>query len=152
MRGNVSVVTARLFGLLIATLLVIAPGLARADEDRLKFLSDKMKDGDARVRTSAALALGASGEARAGEPLCSGLDDGEDVVRQAAAVALKRLNKARSIGCLKAHESTEQNADAKIAITRAIEAISAGGDGAGGGGGGDPIKDNPNAKYYVSLS
>jgi hypothetical protein len=150
MRGNLVVVTARLLAFLVAALLVIAPGLAQADEDRLKFLSDKMKDGDSRVRTSAALALGASGEDGAVEPLCGGLDDGEDVVRQAAAVALKRLNKARSLGCLKAHEPTEQNEAAKIAITRAIEAISSGGE--GGGGGSDPVKDNPNAKYYVSLS
>ena len=38
-------------------------------------------------------------------------------------------------------------------ITRAIEAISAGGPGdSGGGGSDDKIKDNPNAKYYISLS
>jgi hypothetical protein len=151
MRGNLGLVTARLLALLVAMLFVIAPAIAHADEDRLKFLSDKMKDGDSRVRTSAALALGASGEDGAVEPLCGGLDDEEDVVRQAAAVALKRLNKTRSLGCLKAHEASEQSDAAKIAITRAIEAISSGGEG-GGGGGSEPIKENPNAKYYVSLS
>lgn len=154
MRGNVSMVTARRLAFLVATLFVFAPALGRADEERLKFLSDKMKDSDSRVRTSAALALGASGEDGAVEPLCGGLDDSEDVVRQASAVALKRLNRTRSLTCLKAHESTEQSDAAKIAITRAIEAISSGGDGGNGGGGGgnEVIKDNPNAKYYVSLS
>ncbi len=137
---------------LVAALIAFAPRAAFADEARLKFLSEKMKDGDPRVRTSAALALGASNEDGAVDPLCSGLSDNADVVRQAAAVALKRLNRTRSLECLKAREPREQNEAAKIAITRAIEAISSGGEGGGGGGGSEPIKDNPNAKYYISLS
>src|SRR5690242_10358692 len=108
MRDNVGVVSTRLVGAdppkaarrrlfvasLIAAALVFAPHSVRADEGRLKFLSDKMKDSDPRVRTSAALALGASNEDNAVEPLCGGLGDKEDVVRQAAAVALKRLNRS----------------------------------------------------------
>jgi hypothetical protein len=137
--------------LLAAALISLAPRVARADESRLKFLSEKMRDSDARVRTSAALALGASAEDGAVEPLCTGLGDREDIVRQAAAVALKRLNRSRSLECLKSHEPRESNEAAKIAITRAIEAISSGGEG-GGGGGGDHIKENANAKYYISLS
>jgi hypothetical protein len=137
--------------LLAATVVSLAaPGVARADESRMKFLSEKMRDQDARVRTSAALALGASNEDGAVDPLCGGLGDSEDVVRQAAAVALKRLNRHRSLECLKARESREPSEAVKIAITRAIEAISSGSD-HGGGGGGD-VKDNPNAKYYISLS
>jgi hypothetical protein len=135
--------------LLAATLIAFAPNIAHADEARLKFLAGKLKDDDSRVRTSAALALGASNEDGAVEPLCTVLSDREDVVRQAGAVALKRLNRTRSLDCLKAREGIETNDAAKIAITRAIEAISSGGD---GGGGGDVIKDNPNAKYYISLS
>ena len=139
---------------LLAALIAFAPRVARADESRLKFLSEKMKDSDPRVRTSAALALGASNEDAAVEPLCGGLSDGADVVRQAAAVALKRLNRTRSLECLKAREPRETSDAAKIAITRAIEAISSGGEGGGGGGGGgtEHIKENPNAKYYISLS
>ena len=136
---------------LIAALIAVSPRTAHADESRLKFLSEKMKDGDPRVRTSAALALGASNEDGAVEPLCGGLSDGADVVRQAAAVALKRLNRTRSLECLKAREPRETNEAAKIAITRAIEAISSGGEG-GSGGGTEQIKENPNAKYYISLS
>ena len=135
---------------LLAALIAFAPRVARADESRLKFLSEKMKDSDPRVRTSAALALGASNEDAAVEPLCSGLSDGADVVRQAAAVALKRLNRTRSLECLKAREPRETSDAAKIAITRAIEAIASGGE--GGGGGTERIKENPNAKYYISLS
>src|SRR4051794_28594883 len=81
-----------LAAVLTAAVLALVPHSAQADEARLKFLSDKMKDSDPRVRTSAALALGASNEDNAVEPLCGGLDDKEDVVRQAAAVAMKRLN------------------------------------------------------------
>jgi hypothetical protein len=134
--------------LLTAAMVVLAPKVARADSDRLQFLSTKMKDGDPRVRTSAALALGASNDDKAVDPLCGGLSDREDVVRQAAAVALKRLNRHQSLGCLKAREHQESNEAAKIAITRAIEAISSG----GGGGSDDVIKENPSAKYYISLS
>ncbi|HVH40984.1 MAG TPA: HEAT repeat domain-containing protein, partial [Labilithrix sp.] len=137
--------------LIAAALITHAPRPAYADEARLKFLSEKMRDTDPRVRTSAALALGASNEDGAVDPLCGGLSDREDVVRQAAAVALKRLSRHRSLECLKAREPNETNEAAKIAITRAIEAISSGGD-SGGGGGSEHIKDNPNAKYYISLS
>lgn len=137
--------------LVAAALFVLAPSSAFADESRLKFLSEKMRDGDPRVRTSAALSLGASNEDGAVEPLCGGLSDKEDVVRQAAAVALKRLGRYRSLECLQAHEPNESNEAAKIAITRAIEAISSGGD-SGGGGGSETIKNNPNAKYYISIS
>ncbi len=137
--------------LLAAALIALAPRVARADEARLRFLSEKMKDGDPRVRTSAALALGASNADGAVDPLCGGLGDKEDVVRQAAAVALKRLNRTRSLECLRPRESSEPNEAVKIAITRAIEAIASGGEG-GGGGGGETIKENPNAKYYISLS
>ena len=137
--------------LLAAALIAFTPRAARADEARLRFLSEKMKDTDPRVRTSAALALGASNADGAVDPLCGGLGDKEDVVRQAAAVALKRLNRTRSLECLRPRESSEPNEAVKIAITRAIEAIASGGEG-GGGGGGETIKENPNAKYYISLS
>jgi hypothetical protein len=156
MRDIFHVVSMRRGGVLAASLFAAAmiafvPRAAHADESRLKFLSEKMKDSDPRVRTSAALALGASNEDHAVDPLCGGLGDREDVVRQAAAVALKRLNRTRALGCLKEREPQESNEAAKIAITRAIEAISSGGSGDSGGGG-EVAKDNPNAKYYISLS
>lgn len=160
MRDNIAGVSMRRGGLLAASLLAVliafAPRSAHADgqgnASRLKFLSEKMKDGDPRVRTSAALALGASNEDGAVDPLCGGLSDREVVVRQAAAVALKRLNRTRSLSCLKGRVPHEQNEAAKIAITRAIEAISSNGEGGDGSGDGEHIKLNPNAKYYISLS
>ncbi len=122
---------------------------ARADEARVKFLSEKLRADDFRVRTNAALALGATNEDSAVDPLCGSLSDTSEVVRQASAVALKRLGRSSAAGCLKAREGVESNEAVKIAITRAIEAVSAGGD---SGGGDDKIKENPNAKYYIALS
>ncbi len=134
--------------LLTATMLMLAPRIANADSARLRFLSEKMKDADARVRTSAALALGASNDDGAVAPLCGGLSDKEDVVRQASAVALKRLNRSSALPCLREREQRERSDAVRVAITRAIEAIGSGGDAAGG----EPIKHNPNAKYYIALS
>lgn len=124
---------------------------AHADAERVRFLSDKMKSDDFRVRTNAALALGQTNDDAAVEPLCGGLTDGSEVVRQASAVALKRLAKPSASGCLKDREKVEGVEAVKTAITRALEAIG----GAGGGGdpgGDDVIKENPNAKYYIALS
>lgn len=128
------------------------PGVARADN--IDFLKEKLRESDSkndvRVRTSAALALGNTNNAAAGDPLCGALGDSSEVVRQAAAVALKRLNRTRTLECLKSHEPRESDAAAKIAITRAIESISSGG--IDDGGGHPPVKNNPNAKYYIALS
>lgn len=155
MRDILGGVTMRRGGVLAASLFVLSvvglvPHESLADESRLKFLGEKMKDTDPRVRTSAALALGQTGEDGAVEPLCTGLGDREDVVRQAAAVAMKRLNRTRSLECLRTREQEETSEAAKVAITRAIESITANGEGSSGGN--EPITQNPNAKYYVSLS
>ena len=123
---------------------------ARADAERVRFLAEKMKSDDFRVRTNAALALGQTNDDGAVEPLCGGLSDSSEVVRQASAVALKRLAKPSSKGCLHDREKVESVEAVKTAITRALEAI--GGGDSGGGGGDDQIKDNPNAKYYIALS
>ncbi len=132
---------------------VLAPQTAYADAERVKFLADKLKSDDFRVRTNAALALGASNDDLAVDPLCGALADASEVVRQASAVAMKRLGRAKALGCLKDRESRESNDGVKIAITRAIESISASGGGdSGGGGSDDKIKENPSAKYYIALS
>jgi hypothetical protein len=139
-------------GIFCAVLAFFASATAHADPERVKFLADKLKnDGDFRVRTNAALALGASNEDSAVDPLCGGLSDGSEVVRQAAAVGLKRLGRSSAVGCLKARAAVESNEAVKIAIERAIESVQGGG-GGGGGGTEDPIKENPNAKYYIALS
>ena len=62
------------------------------------------------MRTNAALALGATNDDAAVPPLCGGLDDPSDVVRQAVAVALKRLARPSSRDCLQRHAGVETNA------------------------------------------
>ncbi len=139
-------------GLLLTQLIVLAPGTASADEARVRFLADKLKSDDFRVRTNAALALGATNEDTAVDPLCGALSDGSEVVRQASAVALKRLNRPQSVPCLKSRAEVESNEGVKIQISRALDALGSSGDSGGGGGGDDRIKENPNAKYYIALS
>lgn len=144
-RGRVG----HVWGALLSLIVLVSSHEAAADEERVKFLAEKLKSDDFRVRTNAALALGASNEDLAVDPLCGALSDGSEVVRQASAVALKRLGRSNSLGCLKARAAVETNDGVKTAITRAIEAV-------GAGGGSDPandkVKENPNAKYYIALS
>lgn len=137
---------------LSATLVTLAPRAAYADAERVKFLADKLSSDDPRVRTSAALALGASNEDGAVDPLCGALKDSAEVVRQASAVALKRLGRSTAVPCLQARLENESNDGVKIAIGRALESIGAGSGGGGGGGDDDKIKQNKDAKYYISLS
>jgi hypothetical protein len=135
--------------LAIGAMIAFVPHTAFADAERVKFLADKLKSDDFRVRTNAALALGAANDDAAVDPLCGALSDSSEVVRQAAAVAMKRLARPQSVSCLKEREGRESNDGVKIAITRAIESMAAGG---GSGGGSDKIKENPSAKYYIALS
>lgn len=135
---------------LFLTSVSVCPGTALADAERVKFLAEKLRADDFRVRTNAALALGASNDELAVDPLCGALSDSSEVVRQASAVAMKRLAKSSALKCLKAREPRESNDGVKVAITRAIEAISAGGGGDGADSG--KVKDNPSAKYYIALS
>ncbi|MBX3229307.1 MAG: HEAT repeat domain-containing protein [Labilithrix sp.] len=127
-------------------LFAFTPGDAHADSERIRYLSEKMRDSDARVRTSAALSLGGTNDEGAVDPLCGGLGDREEGVRQAATAGLKLLNKRSALPCLEAHLRTESSAAVRDAISLAINTINK------SGGGGDVIKDNPNAKYYISLS
>ncbi len=133
------------------------PGRALA-AGRVQFLSDRLRypppegqPDDFRVRTNAALALGATDEDDAVGPLCGGLDDPSDLVRQAAAIALKRLARPQSLACLRRRVLVETVAAAKQKMQLAIEACEA------AGGSGAPSTATAegyvaNAKYYVSVS
>jgi hypothetical protein len=150
----------RLLGVLLALAMVLVAGAALA-QGRVDFLADRLKfppaqgqPDDFRVRTNAALALGATNDDAAVPPLCGGLGDPSEVVRQAVAVALKRLARPSSSDCLKKRQAIESNSSVKLQIQRAIEAVDAagsGGGGGGGGGGGAPPTVS-GAKYYVSIS
>ncbi|MGO9839504.1 MAG: HEAT repeat domain-containing protein [Polyangiaceae bacterium] len=144
---------------LLALLLTAIASLARADS-RVEFLADRLRfppaagqADDFRVRTSAALALGATNDDGAVVPLCGGLSDPSEVVRQAAAVALKRLGRPSELDCLRRRVGVETSSSVKAEIQRAIDAIDASGGGggsSGNGGAGPPVV--ANARYYVALS
>jgi len=142
---------------LLALLVVLVASSAQAG-GRVEFLAERLRfppapgqADDFRVRTSAALALGATNDDEAVAPLCGGLADPSEVVRQAVAVAMKRLGRPSEVDCLRRRASFETSASVKAEIQRALDAIDAAGGGASGGGGSVP----PNvasAKYYVALS
>ena len=128
--------------------LVLATAPARADS-RTDFLIQRLRADDFRVRTNAALALGATNDDAAVQPLCGALGDSSEVVRQASAVALKRLLRSSSLDCLKRRLGAESNDSVRLQISRAVEAIQT--NGGGGGGGGDVPRTVAGAKYYVAL-
>ncbi len=125
----------------LGVMLVVRAGFA---DGRTAFLLDKLKADDFRVRTNAALALGATNDDSVVSPLCDTLGDSSDVVRQAVAAALKRLGRTSALGCLRDRLASESNASVKAQIKRAIETIEA------ATSGGDPRV--ANAKYYVQIS
>ncbi|HEV8550038.1 MAG TPA: HEAT repeat domain-containing protein [Polyangiaceae bacterium] len=132
----------------VALVLILAGGLvgghARAqgtgDIDRM---IDNLKNGgDFRVRTQAALALGASHSPRATEPLCTGLADLNTTVRAAAAAGLGKLQ-IGGAECLSARLATEPSPIVKSAIQKALEQV------AGGAGPAPAI--GPDTKFYISI-
>lgn len=102
-------------------------------------LAQRLRGGsDFRVRTQAALALGASGERAAVQPLCSGLSDENTTVRAAAAAALGRL----ALGgreCLSKRLDVEDSPDVRSVIQRALERL-------------EPVPSiGKDTKYYVAI-
>ncbi len=118
------------------------------------FLAGRLKADDFRVRTNAALALGAAtpqdAPAAVGH-LCGALSDANDVVRQATAVALKRLGRTAALPCLRARLAAEPSDVVRLQLGRAIEAIEAAGVPDAPAPSDEP-KANPGAKYYVTYS
>lgn len=99
---------------------------------------------DFRVRTQAALSLGASDDAKAVEPLCRALDDAKSAVRAAAAAALGKLAKGGK-DCLVQREATEPTEAVKVAIKKAIAAVTQ-----AEGGASECVVD-ANTRFYVSI-
>jgi hypothetical protein len=140
-------------------LILLSSPLAKAN-GRVKFLAERMmyppaagQPNDFRVRTNAALALGATNDDEAVAPLCAGLADPSEVVRQAVAVGLRRLGRSSSIACLRERASQETNTSVRTAIERAIDSIQAShGAPDVAATAGSAATGSGNAKYYVSLS
>ena len=147
-RGVVLSLAVVLFGVI-----TLAARPAEAQAERVPFLSDKLRDPDFRVRTNAALALGATDAETAVDPLCGALGDSTDVVRQASAAALQRLNKKKALGCLGERAKVETNETVRSQIAKALAAIGATGQGDGGGGSPSATpRENADAKYYVQIA
>ena len=140
----------------ICTIVVLCVSVGARADGRLHFLAERLKYppepgqvDDFRVRTNAALALGASNDDGAVGPLCDGLDDPSDVVRQAVAVAFKRLARPASLDCLKRRVGVETRPPVKLELQHAIEAIESTA-GSGQGSAAPPVVEG--ARFYVALS
>jgi hypothetical protein len=134
----------------VALPLALSSGVALG-EDRIAFLAEQLRTSDdARVRTQAALALGASGDEAAVSPLCGALGaDANTTVKVAAAAALGKLGKPSALPCLKAAQAKESTASVKAQIDKAIAGLSQGGGSSGPAG---PPAPSADAKFYVAIS
>jgi hypothetical protein len=125
---------------LLGLALCLATALARGDE--LSKNAELLQSADDfRVRTQAALALGASGDDKAVAPLCGGVRDAHHVVRIASATALSRLARG-GVGCLRAQLEREQDERVKAAFEKALARLE--------GMPAEPAIDATTA-YYVAL-
>lgn len=130
----------RRFAALTAALVTLS-SLAPAQTADINRLVDNLRNGpDFRIRTQAALALGASKNAAAVQPLCSALSDTNTTVRAAAAAALGKLNLGGQ-DCLTSRLGSEPSETVKAAIQRALQQLE---------GGAEPVI-TPSTKYYLQL-
>lgn len=123
----------------LSLFLGVASALA---QDRIDDLKAALRSSDFRVRTQAALALGASADQRAVDPLCSALSDENTTVRAASASAIGRLAMGGE-KCLRDRLNAESNEAVVGVIQRALERVS------GGGAGGSTV--DANTRYYVAI-
>jgi hypothetical protein len=114
-------------------LLGVRPVRADTPPDVGHLVQNLSAGSDFRIRTQAALALGASKTRSAVEPLCASLSDSNATVRAASAAALGRLHLGGS-ECLQKRLATEASETVKSAIQKAL----------------DPVF-TPESKYYVAV-
>jgi len=109
------------------------PALGEPAADVEHLVQNLASGSDFRIRTQAALALGASKSRRAVEPLCIALADPNATVRAASAAALGRLHLGGA-ECLQKRLATEPSESVKSTIIKAL----------------DPVF-SPETKYYVAI-
>lgn len=131
------------FAFLGTLLLSSAAAAQSSDLDRLVY--NLANSEDFRVRTQAALALGASKSERAVTPLCAALADSNTTVRAASAAALGRLAQRAGQPCLEKRLGTETSDVVKATIQKALDVIKS-----GGAGGAEPVFAS-DTKYYVAI-
>jgi hypothetical protein len=124
----------------LALWLLSSAALAQARVDLERMIANLRNGSDFRVRTQAALALGASKSGRAMQPLCGGLADSNTTVRAASAAALGKLQQGGA-DCLERRLASESSQTVKSAIEKALERVR---------GGGEPVF-GPDSKYYVAI-
>jgi hypothetical protein len=128
----------------LGTLLLASSAAAQAsDLDRLVY--NLANSEDFRVRTQAALALGASKSIKALSPLCSAMVDSNTTVRAASAAALGRLALPGSKECLERRLGIETSDVVKATIQKALEVIQN-----GGAAGAEPAF-LADSKFYISI-
>jgi hypothetical protein len=130
--------------LFVALAFTLAPSTSLAQTKTVQLAQQLKSSDDYRVRTQAALALGASGDAAAVKPLCDALGDSSASVKTAAAAALAKLGKPAGLPCLQKAESKETTSAVRAQIGKSIAALKNGGATA-------PPPPGPNTKYYVAI-
>jgi hypothetical protein len=132
-----------------AIAITLIPRTVQADP-RTSYLADQLKSNDDyRVRTQAALALGASGDDAAVQPLCDALGDSNASVKVAAAAALGKLAKPAGVPCLQSASKRESAASVKSQIDKSIASLQSGGSSAGGAAA--PPPPDAKTKVYVAI-
>ncbi|WP_082362892.1 HEAT repeat domain-containing protein [Chondromyces crocatus] len=129
--------------LALALLLGAAPSSAQKGAN-IGQLTQQLKGTDERVRTQAALALGASGDEGAVKPLCESLSDTSGTVKVAVAAALGKLGKSSALPCLQKAEKQETSASVKTQLQKSIALIK-------NGGVPTPPPPGPDTKFYVAI-
>ena len=135
-----------LWSLLMALAFTLVPASAVAQRNTSQLAQQLRSSDDSRVRTQAALALGASGDDAAVKPLCDALGDSNTSVKVAVAAALGKLAKPAALPCLQKAEPKESAPAVKSQIQKSIASIKA-----GGAGGPTPPPPGPGTKYYVAI-
>jgi hypothetical protein len=119
--------------LLAASLLLGSAGVSFAREIS-EVIEDLAKGEDFRLRVSAALVLGKSGESRVREPLEKALaDDSHPAVRAAAAAALGAFGDPQSLDVLRKAAKSDASQSVRSASATAASKISGGKEATGGG-------------------
>jgi hypothetical protein len=117
-----------------------SPGVASAG--KIEDLAKQLASDDFRVRTQAALTLGATADGAAVKPLCGAVGDSNQTVRLAVVAALGKLGKDEGAACLRRARGSEKDSAVTTAIDKSLEKIAVGG---------DPPPPRASAKYYVSI-
>lgn len=126
---------------LVATLGLRPDGALAAPADAS--LTDLVKrlrsSDDFRVRTQAALALGASGDGRAVKPLCTALSDANAAVRTASAAALSRTGRS-GVSCVRRRLKVETVPHVQAALRDTLRLLTPA-----------PPALTEDTKYYVAI-